>query len=51
MGGTRSGTAFDKRNILLESAFFDTGSIRKTAKKYNIVNNAKLKIERRNNPI
>ena len=36
IGGTRSGTELDTKNILLESAYFDPTSIRKTAKKLNI---------------
>ena len=30
IGGTRSGTELDTRNVLLESAYFDPRSIRKT---------------------
>ena len=33
IGGTRSGTELDTKNILLESAFFDPEITRKTAKK------------------
>ena len=51
IGGTRSGTEFDTRNILLESAFFDPGSIRKTAKKLNIDTDAKFRFERGIDPL
>jgi len=33
IGGTRSGTELDTKNVILESAYFDPRSIRKTAKK------------------
>jgi phenylalanyl-tRNA synthetase beta chain len=46
IGGTRSGTEFDTKNILLESAYFDPRSIRKTAKKLNIDTDAKFRFER-----
>ena len=46
IGGTRSGTEFDTKNILLESAFFDSKSIRKTSKKLNIETDAKYRFER-----
>ena len=32
IGGIRSGTEFDTKNILLESAYFDPSSIRKLQK-------------------
>jgi len=46
IGGTRSGTEFDTKNILLESAYFDPRSIRNTAKKLNIDTEAKFRFER-----
>jgi len=46
IGGTRSGTELDTKNILLESAYFDPRSIRKTAKKLNIDTDAKFRFER-----
>ncbi|MBC8303682.1 MAG: phenylalanine--tRNA ligase subunit beta, partial [Pelagibacterales bacterium] len=46
IGGTRSGTETDTKNILLESAFFDPSSIRKTSKKLNIETDAKYRFER-----
>ena len=46
IGGTRSGTEFNTKNILLESAFFDSKSIRKTSKKLNIETDAKYRFER-----
>ena len=46
IGGTRSSTELDTKNVLLESAYFDPRSIRKTAKKLNIDTDAKFRFER-----
>ena len=46
IGGTRSGTELNTKNILLESAYFDSKSIRRTAKKLNINTDAKFRFER-----
>tara|TARA_B100001057_G_scaffold21894_1_gene20234 strand:- start:1673 stop:4081 length:2409 start_codon:yes stop_codon:yes gene_type:complete len=46
IGGTRSSTEIDTKNILLESAYFEPKSIRKTAKKLNIDTDAKFRFER-----
>ncbi len=46
IGGTRSGTEFSTKNILLESAYFYPSSIRKTAKILNIDTDAKYRFER-----
>ena len=46
IGGTRSGTELDVKNILLESAYFLPGSIRKTSKLLNIDTDAKFRFER-----
>jgi len=46
IGGTRSGTEFSTKNILLESAYFDPQSIRKTSKILNIDTDAKYRFER-----
>ncbi len=46
IGGTRSGTELDTKNVLLESAYFDPRSIRKTAKNLNIDTDAKFRFER-----
>ena len=46
IGGIRSGTEFGTKNILLESAFFDSKSIRKTSKQLNIETDAKYRFER-----
>ncbi len=51
IGGTRSGTEFDTKNILLESAYFDPRSIRNTAKKLNIDTDAKFRFERGIDPL
>ncbi len=46
IGGTRSGTELNTKNILLESAYFLPRSIRKTAKLLNIDTDAKFRFER-----
>ena len=46
IGGIRSSTEFETKNILLESAYFEPRSIRKTAKKLNIDTDAKFRFER-----
>ena len=46
IGGTRSGTEFKTKNILLESAYFNPRSIRKTSKLLNIDTDAKYRFER-----
>ncbi len=46
IGGTRSGTEFSTKNILLESAYFYPSNIRKTAKSLNIDTDAKYRFER-----
>jgi len=51
IGGTRSGTEFDTKNILLESAYFQPRSIRNTAKKLNIDTDAKFRFERGIDPL
>ncbi len=51
IGGTRSGTEFDTKNILLESAFFEPRSIRKTAKKLSLDTDAKFRFERGIDPL
>ncbi len=51
IGGIRSGTELDTKNILLESAYFDPRSIRKTGKKLNIDTDAKFRFERGIDPL
>ena len=46
IGGTRSGTEFNTKNVLLESAYFDPRSIRKTSKLLNLDTDAKFRFER-----
>tara|TARA_B100000945_G_C20414636_1_gene614497 strand:- start:352 stop:2730 length:2379 start_codon:yes stop_codon:yes gene_type:complete len=46
IGGTRSSTKLETKNILLESAYFDPEITRKTAKKLNINSDAKFRFER-----
>jgi len=46
IGGTRSGTEFSTKNILLESAYFFPSPIRKASKILNIDTDAKYRFER-----
>ncbi len=46
IGGTRTGTELNTKNILLESAYFSPKSIRKTSKILNIDTDAKYRFER-----
>ena len=46
IGGSRSGTEFDTKNILLESAYFVPSSIRKTSKLLGLETDAKYRFER-----
>ena len=46
IGGSRSGTEFDTKNILLEAAYFHPSSIRKTASNLGIDTDAKYRFER-----
>ena len=46
IGGIRSGTELNTKNILLESAFFDPEITRKTAKKLDLNSDAKFRFER-----
>ena len=51
IGGIRSGTELDTKNILFESAYFKSQSIRNTAKKLNIETDAKFRFERGIDPL
>ncbi|MDB3949991.1 phenylalanine--tRNA ligase beta subunit-related protein, partial [Candidatus Pelagibacter sp.] len=51
MGGTRSGTELDTKNVLIESAYFNPKSIRKTSKTLNIDTDAKFRFERGIDPL
>ena len=51
IGGTRSGTEFDTKNILIEAAYFEPRSIRKTSKILNIDTDAKFRFERGIDPL
>ncbi len=51
IGGIRSATGFDTKNVLLESAYFEPRSIRKTAKKLNLNTDAKFRFERGIDPL
>ena len=46
IGGTKTSTELDTKNILLESAYFLPSSIRKTARTLNINTDAKYRFER-----
>jgi len=46
IGGTRSGTEMQTKNILIEAAYFNPSSIRKTSKILNIDTDAKYRFER-----
>ncbi len=46
IGGTRSGTELETKNILLESAYFYPSSVRKTANTLDIDTDAKYRFER-----
>ena len=46
IGGIRSGTEFNTKNILLEAAYFIPRSIRKTSKLLNLDTDAKFRFER-----
>ena len=46
IGGTKTSTELDTKNILLESAYFLPSSIRKTARELNINTDAKYRFER-----
>ena len=51
IGGTRSGTEISTKNILLESAYFDSSLIRKTSKNLSIETDAKHRFERGIDPL
>jgi phenylalanyl-tRNA synthetase beta chain len=51
VGGTRSGTEFYTKNVLIEAAYFDPRSIRKTSNILNIDTDAKFRFERGIDPI
>ncbi len=46
IGGTRSGTELNSKNILLESAYFDPEITRKTARRLELNSDAKFRFER-----
>ena len=51
IGGTRSATELNTKNVLIESAYFDPNSIRKTSKELNIDTDAKFRFERGIDPL
>jgi len=46
IGGTKTSTKLETKNILLESAYFTPASVRKTSKLLNITTDAKYRFER-----
>tara|TARA_B110000438_G_scaffold161118_1_gene154366 strand:- start:6598 stop:9006 length:2409 start_codon:yes stop_codon:yes gene_type:complete len=46
IGGIRSGTELETKNVLIEAAYFEPKSIRKTSKILNIETDAKFRFER-----
>ena len=51
IGGTRSGTELETKNVLIEAAYFNPRSIRKTSKALNIETDAKFRFERGIDPL
>ena len=51
IGGIRSGTGLDTKNILIEAAYFNPRSIRKTSKILSIETDAKFRFERGIDPL
>ena len=51
IGGMRSGTEIETKNVLIESAYFNPRSIRKTSKTLNIDTDAKFRFERGIDPL
>ena len=51
IGGIRSGTELDTKNVLIESAYFLSRSIRKSSKILNIETDAKFRFERGIDPL
>ena len=51
IGGTRTGTELNTKNVLIESAYFNPRSIRRTAKLLNIETDAKFRFERGIDPL
>ncbi|MDA7695635.1 phenylalanine--tRNA ligase subunit beta [Candidatus Pelagibacter sp.] len=51
IGGMRSGTELDTKNVLIESAYFNPRSIRKTSKILNMDTDAKFRFERGIDPL
>jgi len=51
IGGTRTGTTLNTKNVLIESAYFNPRSIRKSSKILNIDTDAKFRFERGIDPL
>ena len=51
IGGIRSGTELETKNVLIEAAYFNPSSIRKTSKVLNIDTDAKFRFERGIDPL
>lgn len=50
MGGINSGVTFDTKNIFLEVAYFDAGSVRRTSKRLGINSDSSFRYERGADP-
>jgi phenylalanyl-tRNA synthetase beta chain len=51
IGGTRSGTELETKNVVIEAAYFNPRSIRRTSKLLNIDTDAKFRFERGIDPL
>ena len=51
IGGTRSGTGMETKNVLIEAAYFNPRSIRKTSKILHLETDAKFRFERGIDPL
>jgi phenylalanyl-tRNA synthetase beta chain len=51
IGGTKTGTELDTKNVLIESAYFNPRSVRKSSKILNIDTDAKFRFERGIDPL
>ena len=50
MGGMHSGVTFDTKNVFLEVAYFDAGSVRRTSKRLGINSDSSFRYERGADP-
>ena len=50
MGGINSGVTFKTKNIFLEAAYFDPGTVRRSSKRHNIHSDSSFRFERGTDP-